>query len=340
MIDQNKFFIKKLKNIVFIGETKIFEELKIINNKAGFKTFFITSSHQFKKINKDKKKKLKFNIFDKIDKNFSIFLKRKNIIIENTLFISIGSRIIFTKEMIKNIFNNNLINVHPSMLPLGSGAGHFSWKILNNDRIEMQLIHLINEKIDAGPIIKFEKGIFPDYCKKPIDYENFFLKNFQKFYQNFIIDLKKQKKFQLMFQPEYLGFYLPKLNTLKNGFIDWNKSSSEIYRFICAFDDPYQGASTFLNRNYKEKIYLKDVFLQSAMLLNHSFMSGLVIDKQKNWIEVCGPDNNNLLIKKVLNKNGNNIVDKIKKGDRFFTPHTKLDDAKKFRAEYTSKGLK
>ena len=56
MIEQNKFFIKKLKNIVFIGETKIFEELKIINDKFGFKTFFITSSHQFKKINKEKKK--------------------------------------------------------------------------------------------------------------------------------------------------------------------------------------------------------------------------------------------------------------------------------------------
>ena len=68
-----------------------------------------------------------------------------------------------------------------------------------------------------------------------------------------------------MFQPEYLGLYLPKLNTLKNGFIDWNKSSSEIYRFICAFDDPYQGV--FLNRIIKKKIFLKDVFLQSGMLL-------------------------------------------------------------------------
>ena len=32
---------------------------------------------------------------------------------------------------------------------LGSGAGHFS-KNVNNDRGEMLLIHLINEKIDAG----------------------------------------------------------------------------------------------------------------------------------------------------------------------------------------------
>ena len=51
------------------------------------------------------------------------------------------------------------------MLPIGAGAGHFSWKILNNDRIEMQLIHLVNEKIDAGPIIKYEKGIFPSIAK-------------------------------------------------------------------------------------------------------------------------------------------------------------------------------
>ena len=338
MIEHNKFFFNKLRNVVFIGETKILRELRIINHKIGLKTFFITSSHQSKNIKK--KNELNLKIFDKIDKTFLKYLKKNKLIIDNTLFISIGSRIIFKKEIIKNVFKDNLINVHPSMLPIGAGAGHFSWKILNNDRIEMQLIHLVNEKIDAGPIIKYEKGIFPEYCKKPIDYENFFLKNFLKFYSNFIIDLKNQKKFLLKFQPDYLGFYLPKLNTLKNGFIDWNKNSSEIYRFICAFDDPYQGASTFLNSNYKEKIFLKDIFLQSGIHLNHSFMTGLIINKEKKWIEVCTPDNNILIIKKILNNKIENIIDKLKKGDRFFTPQKKLDDAKMFRAKYTPKGLK
>lgn len=335
MITDNKFFVEDLQNIVFIGETPVFADLKKINDKLKLKTFFISSTHQAKKI----EKKVRFKVFDQINSKFEIFLKKNNIFALNTLFISIGSRIIFSKSIIDKIFKNNLINIHPSMLPLGAGAGHFSWKILNNDKIEMQLIHLVNEEIDSGPIITYKKGIFPDYCKKPIDYEEYFLKNFLIFYTNFIHQLKNEKKFNLMHQPKYLGYYLPKLNTSKNGYINWDLSSLELYRFICAFDDPYEGASTFLNNDIKNKIFLKDVFLHSNVLNTHSFMKGIVINKEKDWIEVCTEGSTVLLIKKVLDKQGNNIIKKIKKGDRFFTPNKYLEEAKLFRAKYTSKGL-
>lgn len=335
MIKNNKFFFENLKNIVFLGESASFNDLKEINDKAKLKSIFISSSHQSKKI-----KDLKFTVFNKIDNNFIKFLKKNNLVIENTLFISIGSRIIFTNDTIKNIFKNNIINVHPSMLPLGAGAGHFSWKILNNDRIEIQLLHLINEKIDSGPIIKYKKGIFPDYCKKPIDYEKYFLKNFLKFYSEFIKELKNNKKFNLMHQPDYLGYYLPKLNTKKNGFIDWELNSpEELYRFICAFDDPYDGASTFMNGNINKKVFLKDIYLHSGVLNSHSFMTGLVINKEESWIEVCTKNSAVLLIKKVFDDKGKNILKDIKKGDRFFTPNKFLEDAKLYRARYSSKGL-
>ena len=59
-------------------------------------------------------------------------------------------------------------------------------------------------KDDAGPIIKYEKGIFPEYCKAN-RLQKLFSKEFLKFYSNFIIDLKS-KKFLQKFQPDYLDF--------------------------------------------------------------------------------------------------------------------------------------
>ena len=46
-------------------------------------------------------------------------------------------------------------------------------------------------------------------------------------------------------------------------------------------------------------------------------MTGLIINKEKKWIEVCTPDNNILIIKKILNNKGENIIDKLKKGTGF-----------------------
>ena len=45
-----------------------------------------------------------------------------------------------------------------------------------------------------------------------------------------------------------IGRFNPSLNTLKNGFIDWNMESYDLYNFINAFDDPHNGASTFINK--------------------------------------------------------------------------------------------
>ena len=60
MILNNKFYIDNLKNVVFLGETEVFEELIEINDTFGVKTLVVTSSHQARAIEKNIKK----NIFD------------------------------------------------------------------------------------------------------------------------------------------------------------------------------------------------------------------------------------------------------------------------------------
>ena len=76
-------------------ESSVFSELIKINNTLKLDTVIVTSSHQSKLIDK----KLNFNIFDIIDKKFKDFFKKK-VKAENTIFISLGARYIFKKNII------------------------------------------------------------------------------------------------------------------------------------------------------------------------------------------------------------------------------------------------
>ena len=93
MIQNNKFFLKNFKNVVFLGQSEIFEKLIDANSSIGLNTFLVTSSDQAKNISSS----LEPNIFDKIDDSFKKFVT-KNCTIEETLFISMGARYIFKKD--------------------------------------------------------------------------------------------------------------------------------------------------------------------------------------------------------------------------------------------------
>ena len=47
---------------------------------------------------------------------------------------------------------------------------------LKNDRIENQMIHLLDGSIDTGPILLHDNSIYPSYCKVPYDFENTMIK--------------------------------------------------------------------------------------------------------------------------------------------------------------------
>lgn len=335
MIFNNKFYIDNLKNIVFLGESQKLKELVKINNSFGLKTIIVTSSHQSKIIEKG----LKINIFNNINDKFKKFITKK-CIIKNTLFISLGARYIFKKNTIEKFFLNNLVNFHGTRLPIDAGGGFVSWKIMREDRIDNQLVHLINEGLDTGPIIENELSLFPSGCKIPLDFENYRLKKFLAFYKKFIQRVNNGIKFELKPQTSYLGRYNPRLNTDINGLIDWSINPYDLINFINAFDDPYQGASTYLNSGNFGKLFLKKCHLHGGDSSNHPFMTGIVTRHDKNWIVVSTTGKHMLLIEEVLNNKGKNILSKIKSGDRFFTPVNELKNAKSRRVIYSTKGIK
>ena len=116
--------------------------------------------------------------------------------------------------------------------------------------------------------------------------------------------------------------------------------SYDLINFINAFDEPYKGASTFLDNGNFGKLYLKKVHLHGGDSSNHPYMSGIVSRHDNNWIVVSTKSKHMLLIEEILDSKGNNIIKDIKEGDRFYTPQQEIDKSRKTRTIFNSKGLK
>jgi hypothetical protein len=71
----------------------------------------------------------------------------------------------------------------------------------------------------------------------------------------------------------------------------------------------------------------------------HPFMNGIIYRKTGSYLLIAMNDGS-LIINEVFNQDGENIINQIKIGNRFYTPSKYLDDAMSFRAVYDSKGLK
>ncbi|MDA8533308.1 hypothetical protein N9K34_03865 [Candidatus Pelagibacter bacterium] len=311
MIKNNKFYLNNLETIVFLGYKPIHENLIKINKKLKIKSVVITAK---KKVisNND----IRYYNKSKPDKSFEKLII-SNCDPKNTLFISLSSRWLFKKDLIDNLFKKNIINFHNARLPMDAGGGGYSWRIMRNDRICHFLAHVIDTQIDTGPIVAEQSLVFPSECRTPLDFENYENQNFLNFYENIIKKLKSQKSFSLSNQQKSLRRYNPRINTKVNGWINWDTSSYDLVNFINAFDEPYMGASTFIKN--KQRVYIKKVQLHGGEVQNHPFMSGLIFRHEKKWIVVSSPDQNSIIVEKVLDKNGKNIIHDLKEGDRFYT---------------------
>lgn len=71
------------------------------------------------------------------------------------------------KEMIDR-YPNRIVNVHPSLIPAFAGKGFYGLKvheaaIQRGVKVSGATVHLVNEDLDAGPILEQEAvGVLPD----------------------------------------------------------------------------------------------------------------------------------------------------------------------------------
>jgi methionyl-tRNA formyltransferase len=254
---------------------------------------------------------------------------------DTSLGLSFGAAWLFKSSFIK-LFKGRLLNLHGTRLPQNRGAGGFSWQILRNNRLGFGLIHEIEPGVDTGAIIKYNEFFYPPECRIPDDYNRIYISNSYKLLSEFLEDIKNDKEFVPIKQSEYFSIYWPRLSTETNGFIDWNWALKDIELFICAFDDPYKGASTFIN---SQRVFLKKCFSDFNDGCFHPFQKGMLYKKSPQGLFVSTEDGT-LIIKEVRDENGLDVINKIRVGDRFYTPVKILEKAKQERVDYTPMGLK
>ena len=258
-----------------------------------------------------------------------------NKITEDTIGISFGAAWIFRKQFI-DLFNGRLLNCHGARLPQDRGAGGFSWRILRDERVGVSLIHQIDPGVDTGDIILFKEYTYPHTCRHPIDYQIYSIGQYQDLLIKFFQLVKDKKPFECITQQEYFSSYWPRLATDIHGYIDWSWTLRDIERFICAFDDPYNGASTLLNG---KRVKLKKSYSSLNDGIFHPFQKGFIYRISEDVVFIA-TEQGSLLVNEVFDDNGINIKHDLRVGDRFYTPMKYIEEAKQFRAVYTATGLK
>lgn len=244
---------------------------------------------------------------------------------KETLAFSVGGPWIFSKTQIEELFKRRIINIHPSRLPLNRGGGVFSWHILRGDRLGGCALHLVSPSVDRGEIIAQEEFVYPPTCRTPADYESYLTNKVARPLVNQLFHkLSKGTPFETLSQTKVVSTYNPRLHTIRHGWIDWTWEASELERFICAFDEPYAGASTMLG---SLRVFLKRVQFHSGES-RHPYEAGLVTKKKgSRWLVVTAV-RGSLVVESVCDERGVSLIEHIRVGDRFITPLEHLIDAR------------
>jgi methionyl-tRNA formyltransferase len=337
----NDFFsIGPCNKILLLGGGRLLRDLCVWSESNNHHVSVITSSrHAVEVINNEtlesflNKNNIPYLISDDIDnKEVEYFISDT----QETFCLSLGAAWIFKTNVIEKYFQNRLFNLHGTRLPQNRGGGGFSWQVMTANRFGFCVLHLVDGGVDSGDIILFDEFLYPAACRIPIDYENLYVEKNFVFLTNLLNHITlKEKHVKPIAQSEYFSTHWPRLHTLTNSWIDWSMEVNDLERFICAFDDPYSGAQTYING---KNVHLKRVSLNFQDGVFHSYQSGLVYRKTKSWICVC-VKGAALIIESVIDENDINMLDLIKVGDRFLTPIEELEGGKK-RVIYGPSGLK
>lgn len=324
----------KINRILLIGGGRgLLNCCKILQKDFGCNPFIITSGrHAEAPVGDSTFRNLVSNVnadclvTDRIDTPAVTDLVR-----EDSLALSFGASWIFPPLFVGR-FNGRLLNVHGARLPLDRGAGGFSWKILRGDRRGACCIHVVDDGIDSGDIVEYSEFLYPLHCRKPVDFYNHTLGMYLPFLKEFLAKVFGGNDFQLRKQDEAVSTYFPRLNTEKQGMIDWSWTLADIEKFVCAFDDPYPGAATYYGDLL---VRLRDCFSVSADGPFHSFISGLVYRKHAGVTYIAAGEGG-LAVRRVTDAAGNDCFARIKVGHRLHTPIEFLERAKVFHAAYGS----
>jgi methionyl-tRNA formyltransferase len=153
-------------------------------------------------------------------------------------------------KRVLSIPNIGVIGGHSSLLPHNKGNSPINWSIINDEKTGGMTLMFLDETVDGGRIISQLPYCieFYDTCKtlynkvSELIYIQL-LDVFSKISANLLVPIEQKVINQKL---------LPRRKP-KDGLIDWNKSSLEIYNLIRAITYPYPCAFSYYN-NKKIKI--------------------------------------------------------------------------------------
>jgi len=132
------------------------------------------------------------------------------------------------------------VGFHPTMLPQGRGRAPVAWTILRNAQPAVSLFYL-TDKPDAGDIIEQRPvRLMPD------DYSEDLIRRTNETLVDVLTELAPAIRSGRLLhcpQDESAATYYPK-RSAKDGLIDWNAHTADIYRLVRAAGRPYHGAFT------------------------------------------------------------------------------------------------
>lgn len=271
--------------------------------------------------------------------NINISLPLRREITKNTLGIAFGAAWIFEKRIAQLFKQNYLLDFMGIDLPRYRGGAHWTWQILHRNKkgcLNLQVIYGGKEKFHRGEVLKQWEYSLPSHLKTPKDYFNFIVET--KGY-DFLIEFWRELKMGKNFSPQVLNekksSYYPPLFTRRHGAINWDWSGEDIFLFLNAFDDPYDGAFTWWRG---KKVFLKGASLSAEEEDYHPFTSGIIV--RKNMNHICIATKGKLLcVRSVRDEAGKDMIPSIELGERFVTPPDEFYKSLNFQAVYDAKGL-
>jgi len=255
-----------------------------------------------------------------------------------TLGLALGASWIFEPDTAA-LFDGKLLDFMGINLPQYRGGAHYTWQILRGNRTgacNLQVIYGGAQTFHRGEIIKHQSYTFPLSARTPQDYFDAAIPHEIAFLAEFFAQLSQQTTFIPQVLQEQFSSYYPFLHTLEHGYIDWSWDTLDIERFICAFDEPYAGASSFLNG---ERLFFKSCYAELSAGIFHPFHAGLVIHKNDREIHIATKQGV-IAVQQVTNSQGDSMMDTIQLGDRIYTPQAQLEQAMQRAIVYDAGGVK
>ncbi len=253
-----------------------------------------------------------------------------------TFALSIGAAWIFRPDKIDQWFGGKLFNLHGTRLPQNRGGGGYSWQILMGNRFGFCQLHQVDAGTDTGPIVASEEFIFPHSCRVPKDYADYATERNLRFMGDLLASIRgAARDFTPCPQAEYLSTYWPRLHTPTQAWIDWRWSAPNIERFICAFDEPYDGAQTSWRGR---TVRLKQAFANAEDGMFHPFQAGLVYRNNGRWLCIAC-EGGSVVVERIEGEGGESLMSSVRVGDAFATPPEQLLK-RTHRVQFGALGLK